>query len=142
MLNNRFFQDINEGMELPEDTHGPITRQQLIDYASSSGDYNKLHYDDGFAKQAGLEGCIAHGMLIMALVGSYILNISTGAVLRNFKIQFTGMTKVNDIITFKGKVAKKYQVYEDNIVEIEILTETQDNRITTKSLAVLTLPIE
>ncbi len=34
------FDDISEGMELPTKKVGPINRQQLVDYASASGDYN------------------------------------------------------------------------------------------------------
>ncbi|MFX0140583.1 MAG: MaoC/PaaZ C-terminal domain-containing protein, partial [Candidatus Hodarchaeota archaeon] len=116
---------------------GPIVRQQLVDYASASGDYNKLHYDEAFAKKAGLEGPIAHGMLVMAMVGSYITKWAEGGVLKDFKIRFSGMTKENDTLTFKGKIAKKYQENDENLVEINVVSETQDNRITTQGSAII-----
>ena len=131
------FEDISEGLELPSAEKGPIIRQQLVDYASASGDYNKLHYDEAFAKKAGLEGPIAHGMLVMAMVGSYISDWAVGGVLKDFKIRFSGMTKENDTLTFKGKVSKKYQENGENLVEVEVVSETQDNRITTQGSALL-----
>ncbi len=131
------YEDLTEGIELPEVKKGPIVRQQLVDYASASGDYNKLHYDEAFAKKAGLEGPIAHGMLVMAMVGSFIMDWAKGGVLKDFKIRFSGMTKENDTLTFKGKIAKKYTENGQNLVEIEVLSETQDNRITTQGSAII-----
>ena len=131
------YEEINEGMELPEVRKGPIVRQQLVDYASASGDYNKLHYDEAFAKNAGLDGPIAHGMLVMAMVGSYITDWAKGGVLKDFKIRFSGMTKENDTLTFKGKIIKKYSESGENLIEVEVLSETQDNRITTQGSAII-----
>ncbi len=139
MLNNRYFKDIFEGMELPEVAKGPITRIQLVDYASASGDYNKLHYDEAFAKKAGLQGPIAHGMLVMAMVGSYITDMVKDGALKIFKIRFAGMTNENDTLTFKGKVVKLYQENDENLVEIEVASQTQDNRITTQGSAIVSL---
>ncbi len=45
----------------------PMTREQIHDYAEASGDRNRIHLDDSFAKEAGLPSVIAHGMLSMGL---------------------------------------------------------------------------
>lgn len=45
----------------------PITAAQIRDYCEASGDWNKIHHDEQFAKEAGLPGIIAHGMLSMGL---------------------------------------------------------------------------
>lgn len=49
-------------------TFEPITKQQILDYAEASGDFNQIHLDDEFARAAGLPGVIAHGMLSMGLM--------------------------------------------------------------------------
>lgn len=46
-----------------------ITGDQIRDYCEASGDWNKIHWDQQFAVEAGLPGIIAHGMLTMGLVG-------------------------------------------------------------------------
>ena len=45
----------------------PITRDSLVRYAGASGDFNPIHYRDDVAKQVGLPGVLAHGMLTMGL---------------------------------------------------------------------------
>ncbi len=131
------YEELSEGMELPTVKKGPIIREQLVDYASTSGDYNKIHYDEFFAKKAKLDGCIAHGMLVMSMVGSFITDWAKGAVIKNFQIRFTGMTKENDTLTFNGKVEKKYQENGENLVKISVLSETEDNRVTTQGSAII-----
>ncbi len=139
MKNKLKFEEVSEGLELPEVKNGPIYRQQLVDYASASGDYNKLHYDEGFAKQTGISGCIAHGMLVMAMVGSYLTDWAKGGILKNFKIRFVGMTNENDTLSFTGKVLKKYKENGDNLVQIEVISKTQDERITTTGSAIIAI---
>ena len=34
----------------------PITKEQLVRYAGASGDFNPIHYDADFARQAGYDG--------------------------------------------------------------------------------------
>ena len=50
-------------------TSEPITTRQLVMYAGASGDFNPIHYDQDYARSAGLGGVIAHGMLTMAIAG-------------------------------------------------------------------------
>ena len=45
----------------------PLSKEQIKDYCQASGDWNKIHWDEEFAKAAGLPGIIGHGMLSMGL---------------------------------------------------------------------------
>jgi acyl dehydratase len=40
-------------------------RARLVRYAGASGDFNRIHWDETFATDAGLENVIVHGMLTM-----------------------------------------------------------------------------
>ena len=57
-------------------TKAPTTTTQLVQYAGASGDFNRIHYDQRFAHDAGLPDVIAHGLLTMGfaaqLVGEWI----------------------------------------------------------------------
>ena len=44
-----------------------MTRADLVRYAGASGDLNPIHWSDREAREAGLPGVIAHGMLTMGL---------------------------------------------------------------------------
>lgn len=50
-------------------TFAPLGRDELRHYAAASGDLNPLHLDPDFARQAGFDDVIVHGMLGMALLG-------------------------------------------------------------------------
>src|SRR4051794_19079186 len=39
----------------------------LVRYAGASGDYNPIHHDEAYARAAGLDGVMGHGMLAMGL---------------------------------------------------------------------------
>ncbi|MDR1293949.1 MAG: MaoC family dehydratase N-terminal domain-containing protein [Bifidobacteriaceae bacterium] len=45
--------------------HVTLTRDTLVRYAGASGDFNPIHYADEAARDAGLPGVIAHGMVTM-----------------------------------------------------------------------------
>ena len=45
-----------------------VTRRAIVQYAGIVQDFNPVHYDDEFARKAGLPGVIAQGPLTMALV--------------------------------------------------------------------------
>lgn len=50
---------------------GPMTRERIVRFAGAVQDFNPIHYDDAFARKAGLPGVIAHGPLtfLVALDG-------------------------------------------------------------------------
>lgn len=43
-----------------------FSRADLVRYAGASGDFNPIHWNERFAREVGLDGVIAHGMLTMA----------------------------------------------------------------------------
>lgn len=54
-----------EGTELAPVTF-PIDTDQPARYAEASGDHNRIHLDDDFARSVGLPGIIVHGMCTLA----------------------------------------------------------------------------
>ena len=64
--------DLNVGDLLPEITFDEITQVQLIKYAGAAGDFNPIHTVPSYAKEAGLDGTIAHGMLVMGMLGELV----------------------------------------------------------------------
>lgn len=45
-----------------------VSRRAIVQYAGVVQDFNPVHYDDEFARKAGLPGVIAQGPLTMTLV--------------------------------------------------------------------------
>jgi acyl dehydratase len=101
--------DLKEGQELEPLVRPPITRVQLAKYAAASGDFNPMHLDDEFARKAGLDGVITHGMLNMGFLTQYMDALAgDNAELARLKVRFAAMSKPGDIVTCSGKVVKIY----------------------------------
>ena len=55
--------------ERPAPVVRTITQAHIDAYAAASGDYNPIHVDPAFAAATPFAGTIAHGMLVLALIG-------------------------------------------------------------------------
>lgn len=96
-----------EGMDLPPLVKPPIDRVQLVRYAGASGDFNPLHTVDEFARSAGLDGVIAHGMLSMGFLGQYVRWVAGPAAhIAQIKARFQGMARPGDVLTLRGRVVR------------------------------------
>jgi acyl dehydratase len=105
-----YFEDVNVGDEIPPATNPPLIHNQLVRYSGASGDFNPIHTDPEFARQAGLDGVIAHGMLIMGYAGRMLSDYVGPGALRRFGVRFRGMTRLGDAITCAGRVKEKLEV--------------------------------
>jgi len=84
------------------------TYAQLRQYAEASGDLNPIHLDDAYARRAGLDGVIAHGMLTMAQAGAMLMEWMGGeGTLKSFAVRFERMVSVGERIKFSGYVKDK-----------------------------------
>lgn len=103
------FETITEGYEIPSLTKEPITQLQLIRYAGASGDFNQIHTVPDYAKEAGLDGTIAHGMLIMGILGQMISSWAGVKHVTQYNVSFKNMTLPGDVLTTKAVVKRKYE---------------------------------
>jgi acyl dehydratase len=87
-----------------------ITREQLVAYAEASGDHNPIHLNDDFARMAGLDGVIAHGMLSMGFLGQFVSGwmgtLEGHPTLARLKVRFSAMVKPGDVLTCKGTIKR------------------------------------
>ncbi|WP_050184271.1 MaoC family dehydratase [Domibacillus robiginosus] len=78
-----------------------ITEEDIRSYADASGDFNPIHTDPAYAQKAGLNGCIAHGMLVMAL-GSRAISEWCRGELASYDARFQAMTYPDEPLVIKG----------------------------------------
>jgi len=135
-----YFEDVQEGMEVPTLRKDPTT-QQLVKYAGASGDYYQIHYDLNFAKANGLPNVIIHGALKNAWLGQLVTDwIGEGGTLKRLSAQYRGMDVPGTPIFGRGIVKKKYVRDGENLVECEIWLENDKGDKTTPGSAVVALP--
>ena len=135
-----YFEDVNEGDEIPTLKKNCST-QQLVMWAAASGDFYQIHYDTGFAQSTGLKDIIVHGALKNAFLGQLLHDwVGQQGRVRKFGCSYRGMDDAKQDINCRGVVMKKYEEGDQCFVELDIWTENPQGQKTTPGTAVVTLP--
>lgn len=137
-----YFEDVNEGQELPPIKIAP-DKQQLVKFAAGSGDFNPLHFDEKFPmlKAMGLSDNIVHGRFKYAQVGRIVSAFAgyKGKV-KKFGVSYRGMDLPNREITVGGVVTAKRREGGENLVDLDVWTQDPDGKKTTPGTATVALP--
>jgi 3-hydroxybutyryl-CoA dehydratase len=78
-----------------------LSQEQLHNYADASRDHNPIHVDPDFARTTPFGGTIAHGMLVLAMIGEMMYAacgddwLSSGRM----KVRFKAPARPGDIVT-------------------------------------------
>jgi acyl dehydratase len=135
-----YFEDISVGDELPELTKGPLTETQLVRYSGASGDFNPIHTVPRVAESVGLDGVIAHGMLIMAFAGQLLTNWAGPGSIRHFKVRFSGMTRPGETVVCRGQITEKLETDTEPLVRGKLTVKGTDGSLKLKGDFTLALP--
>lgn len=86
-----------------------VTQGRIDAYADASGDHNPIHVDAEFARGTLFGGTIAHGMLVLALIGEMMRGAfgddwSTSGKL---KVRFKAPTRPGDTVTASATLSKE-----------------------------------
>ena len=85
-----------------------ITQAQIDAYAEAAGDHNPIHVDPAFAASTPFAGTIAHGMLVLALIGEMMFGAFGERWLASgqLKVRFKAPTRPGDIVTASAELLK------------------------------------
>jgi len=86
-----------------------ITQEQLHAYADASGDHNPIHVDPEFASGTPFGGTIAHGMLVLALIGEMMFAAygEAWSASGKMKVRFKAPTRPGDTVTASAQLSKE-----------------------------------
>ena len=130
---------VHIGDALPALERPPITTTQLVQYAGASGDFNRIHYDEPFAKQGGFPSVIAHGMLSMAFFGQLVADWAGGPErLRRLHARFKAVTFPGDRITVGGEIVGRDEAART--VELVLRAHKPDGTVTLEGNATVHFP--
>ena len=134
---------LNSGQELPPLEKPPVSKTQILRYAGASGDDNLIHTDVETARERGLDGVIAHGMLTMAEAVRVVTDWvgDPGAVV-DYGVRFTKPVVVPDddtgaTLEVAAAVGAKL---DDNLVRVDITATSAGTRVLGRAQAVVRLP--
>lgn len=117
---NFSYDAISVGDKIPRVKKAPITQIQLIRYAGASGDFNPIHTVPEYAKEAGLDGTIAHGMLVMGMLGQMVSGWVGITPVVKYGVSFRAMTNLGDVLIATGEVAKKYEKDGQKLIDCNV----------------------
>ena len=118
------YDSLKVGDELPVMTTDPVSRHTLALYCGASGDHNPIHVDLDYAKAAGLDDVIAHGVLSMGYLARMLNNWVPQQKIRSYRTRFTAMTNVGHTVTCTGRILEKLVVDGEKRVRVELYAET------------------
>ena len=80
-----------------------ITREKIIEFARVSGDTNPIHLDAEYAKTTRFKGCIAHGVIIDAMISRVLGTMfpGRGAILLSLSTKYLKPVYPDTVITVK-----------------------------------------
>lgn len=86
-----------------------ITQEQIAAYADASGDHNPIHVDPEFARATPFGGTIAHGMLVLALLGEMMRGAygEAWSTSGKLKVRFKAPTRPGDTVTASAILSKE-----------------------------------
>ena len=114
------------------DTHSEqvcenLSRTQIVQYAGASGDYNPLHSDDVYTREAaGYKSVFAHGMLTMGMTGKMLTNYVGDGRLTKFGVRFTNQVWPGDTLVATATVAAIRNENGQNLVDLTLSTKNQN----------------
>jgi acyl dehydratase len=118
-------EDLGVGVTLPSRQFGPLTRTDFVRYQGASGDFNPIHHDEEFARQAGFDSVFSVGMLQAGLLATYCTDLLGPANIRRFKVQFREQVWPGDVLVAAASVSQVYEADEEPRIDLE-LTMTRE----------------
>jgi 3-hydroxybutyryl-CoA dehydratase len=100
-----------------------ITQARINAYADASGDHNPIHVDAAFAATTPFGGTIAHGMLVLALIGEMMHAAHGDAwdTTGKLKVRFKAPTPAGSTVTASGTLSK----HADGVAEYAVQCATE-----------------
>src|SRR5574341_1149792 len=130
-----YFEGVKVGDELPPLVKPPVDRIQIGRYAGASQDYNPLHVDEQFARNAGFPSALAPAMLPMGFLGELVVDWLRGARLRKFSARFVKIVWPGDVITCRGRVVdRRFEAPGRYAIDIEAWAENQRGELVVRGL--------
>lgn len=103
-----------------------INKQDIARYAGASGDFNRVHVDEEFAKEAGYPRVIAMGMLTAGVAGSMVNDWFGVDSIESFNVRFEDIVLADETITASGRIS---DVSDQRVTANIEVTNQDDERV-------------
>ena len=114
------------GIEMPGLTLTDVVRYQIVSGSDGAG-----HHDVIAARADGWPNYFSVAMLHGGMLGTYATNWLGAANVRRLKLRFLDVIWPGDVLTYSGKVARKYVEDGEKKVDIELFCSRSDDDVPT-----------
>ena len=119
--------ELSVGQTYEEVLVDDLKRTQLVMYSGASGDYNPLHTDEVYTREAaGYPGVFAHGMLTMGMTGRLVTNFVGAANVKKYGVRFTNQVWPGDTLTGTATVDAIREDDGEWVVDLTVATVNQE----------------
>ncbi len=103
-----------------------LGKEEVERYAELTGDYNPLHFDEGFAANTGFKNLVVQGGLTTGLLHALVAMDmpGPGTVFLNQNWQFTAPVFIGDTITAEAKVVDVHETKPVTKLKIIVVRQT------------------
>src|SRR5256712_8934684 len=130
-----YWSELRVGDDLPPLTKPAIDRVQIVRYAASSGDFNRLHLDEPYAHAVGFPGLFAPGILALAFVGQLPTAWLRRGHVGKLGARFIKMVWPGDELTCRGRIAELRQEGGACYADVELWAENQKGELVLRGQA-------
>ena len=109
----------------------PSTPEDLVRYAHASGDMNPLHLDSEFARRAGFERLVVHGMLNMAHLGRLLTDSFPPESIKTFRARFLAVVLVGQRVRYEAILEER----DENIHQLALRAITDGGVVAIQGVA-------
>ena len=138
----RYYEDIGVGQELPPVVKGPMTTTHLVRWAAANGNYARIHWDLPFAQlHQGLPNVVVNGSLKNQYLGQLLLDFAgPEGWFKRFYVEHRGMDFPGDTLTAFGAVAGKREVAGYGLLDCQVGLRNSRGQQTALGHATVVLP--
>jgi acyl dehydratase len=125
------------GDEAPVRVLPDLVRGDFVRYAGASGDFNPIHYDGPYAKDAGNPSVFGQGMLLSGFASTTLTAWFGVATVRAYSTRFIDQIWPGDTITVTGVVDEFSHDDETSTVRVSLsVTDQNDDPVASASATV------
>lgn len=140
MSEQRYFEDVHEGMELEAMTRSVGTTQMFL-YSAVTRNAHRIHYDEKYAQTERLPTILVQGPLQGAQLSAYVTAwMGAGGFLKKFAYSNRGMAFPGEPLTLKGRVVRKHRLENRPAVDLEVWEENAKGERLVPASATVLLP--
>ena len=112
--------ELVEGTRADPRQYGPLSQPDFVRYAGASGDFNPIHFNDEFARNAGFPSVFSQGMLQGGILASYVTDWLGAENVRRFRVQFREQVWPGDVLECSATVVRRYDEAGEQRVDLEL----------------------